>query len=287
MRENATLTRQQKAASQPKVEELPYPSCQVPTRVTRLPAADSPGPQPRKWRPNITWTILILNVLVWVVDALLSLACMQIAGEPHYYPLLEWGAKSNALILQGQVWRLVTPIFIHVGIIHLAFNTYALYMIAPQIECFYGPLRFLSIYMLSGIYGVLFSFALSPAPSAGASGAILGLIGTQAAFFYRYRNAFGERGRRQFYGTVAVIAINMVLTFSASGIDIWGHLGGLFIGAVLGWTLMPRYALVGTEPERSLVDLNNSRRWGIAVGGAILVLVLSAWLTIATQNTSI
>jgi rhomboid protease GluP len=229
--------------------------------------------------------VLILNVLVWAVDALLALAYVQVVGEPHYYPLLEWGVKSNTLILEGQVWRLITPIFIHVGFVHLAFNTYALYMIAPQIECFFGPHRFLIIYMLSGIYGVLFSFALSPAPSAGASGAILGLIGTQAAFFYRYRNAFGERGRRQFYGTVAVIAINMVLTFSASGIDIWGHLGGLFVGAVLGWTLMPRYALVG-ENERSLIDLNDFRRWGIAVGGAILVLVISAWLTIATQNTS-
>jgi rhomboid protease GluP len=239
--------------------------------------------QPRKWQPTMTRAILVLNVLVWVADSIGGLV-LGVAGAglgPGL--LLAWGAKSNGLIVQGEIWRLVTPIFLHVGLLHLAFNAYAIYIIGPQIECFFGPLRFISIYLLSGIYGVLFSFAFSRAPSAGASGAIFGLIGTQAAFFFQYRNAFGERGRRQLYSTLSVIAFNMVLTFTASGIDIWGHVGGLVVGTILGWSLTPRYALAQTKEGTRLTDLNHPGRWGVTVAGAVVVLVISTWLTIAVQ----
>ena len=182
----------------------------------------------------MTWVILALNVLVWAMDVLVGPALGALTGSGQSHMLLYLGAKRNDLIVVGETWRLITPIFLHVGILHLAFNSYALYMIGPQIECFFGPQRFASIYLLSGVYGVLLSFALSDAPSAGASGAIFGLIGTQAAFFFRYRNAFGDRGRRQLYGTMLVIAFNTVLTLTATGIDIWGHIGGLGAGAVLG-----------------------------------------------------
>jgi rhomboid protease GluP len=269
------------------VEELPYPSCQVPAQWT-TPAesrrtVDASGPQPRKWKPNVTWIILTLNILVWAADSLIGLAMGLMTGDPARHLLLDLGVKSNELILQGQTWRLVTPIFLHVGILHLAFNAYAMYMIGPQIECFFGPLRFLSIYLLSGIYGVLFSFTFSPAPSAGASGAIFGLIGTQAAFFVHYRNAFGERGRQQLYGTLIVIAFTLVLTFSASGIDIWGHIGGLVIGIVLGWNLIPHYALNKTAQGSTLIDRNRPQRWGVTVACAVAVLILSTWLTISMQ----
>ena len=98
-----------------------------------------------------------------------------------------------------------------------------------------------------------------------------------------FRNAFGERGRRQLYSTLSIIAFNVVLTFTASGIDIWGHVGGLLAGIVLGWSLTPRYALTATEKGSLLVDLNHPRRWGTVVAGATLVLVIGAWLTIAVQ----
>ncbi len=286
-----TPAEQETRQTEPRVEELPYPSCQVPSRsrgqIDSLPGADTPGPQPKKWQPCVTWIILTLNVFVWAADSLSALAWRVLERGPGLYPLLEWGAKNNTLILEGQLWRLATAIFLHIGLVHLAFNAYAIYMIGPQIECFFGPYRTLSIYMLSGIYGVLFSFALSSTPSAGASGAIFGLIGTQAAFFFRYRNAFGERGRRQFYGTLVVIAINMVLTFTASGIDMWGHIGGLFAGIVLGWSLTPRYALTETQSGSALVDLNHPGRWGIVVAGATAVLVISTWLTIAAQGMGV
>lgn len=270
--------------SPPTAEELPYPSCQVPSPV-RASYVGRTGPQPRKWRPTVTWTILVVNIVVWVLDLASGPLFELWTGIPASNLLLNLGAKRTDLILAGQVWRLITPIFLHIGLLHLAFNSYATYVIGPQIECFFGPYRFLSIYMLSGIYGVLMSFALSPAPSAGASGAIFGLIGTQAVFFYRYRNAFGERGRRQLYTTLMVIAFNIVLTFSATRIDVWGHIGGLVAGAVLGWHLTPHYALAATEDGYvRLVDRNHLGRWGLTVAGAAVLLIVSTWLAIVVHS---
>jgi rhomboid protease GluP len=267
------------------VQDLPYPRCQQPGPYEGY----EPGlmPQPRKWQPSVTWAVLILNVLIWTADGLIGLSMGTVGGIPRYSLLLEWGVKSNTLILQGQTWRLLTPIFLHVGLTHLAFNTYAIYVIGPRIECFFGPLRFAAIYLLSGVYGVLFSFALSPEPSAGASAAIFGLIGTQAAFSFLYRDAFGERGRRQLYSTLTVIAFNLVLTFTVSGIDIWGHVGGLAVGAILGWSLTPRYALLKAASGSVLVDRNSPSQWGVTVAGAVIILIVSTWLTITVQATGL
>jgi rhomboid protease GluP len=233
----------------------------------------------------VTWVILILNIVIWALDAASGPLLGQLIGVPVPNLLLELGAKRSDLIVAGQLWRLVTPIFLHIGLLHLAFNSYAIYVIGPQVECFFGPRRFLSIYLLSGIYGVLMSFAFSPVPSAGASGAIFGLIGTLAVFFYRYRNAFGERGRRQLQSTLLVIAFNLVLTFSASRIDVWGHIGGLTAGAVLGWYLTPRYALaVSGDGSPRLVDQNGATRWSMPVLAATVLLIVGTWLAIAVQT---
>jgi rhomboid protease GluP len=231
--------------------------------------------------------ILALNVLVWASDSLIGLALAALGGGPVPPVLLGLGAKVNELIVQGQAWRMVTPIFLHVGIVHLAFNVYAIYMIGPQIECYFGHARFLSIYLLSGIYGVLFSFAFSASPSAGASGAIFGLIGTQATFFYRYRNAFGQRGQRRFYSTLSVIAFNLILTLTTPNIDIWGHIGGLLAGAALGWGLTPRYAVTMTETGTRVIDLNHPRRWGVTVLGATFLLAVGTWLAISLRAAGI
>ena len=259
------------------VQDMPSPSTQVLPR--------SPVRGLKRWRPVATWTILGINVLIWGVDGLVRLWASWQWGTPYPSVLLELGAKNNELILAGQIWRLVTPIFLHVGILHLASNSYAMYMIAPQVECFYGPYRFLSIYLLSGIYGVLGSFAFSTQPSAGASGAIFGLISTQAVFFYRYRRALGERGRKQFYSTLVVIAFILILTFTAQGIDMWGHIGGLLVGAVLAPSLAPQYALTTTETGAMLVDRSRPEHWGMTVLGATAVLIIGVWMTIAAQTT--
>lgn len=195
-----------------------------------------------------------------------------LGGSTDPYVLVLFGAKYSPLIVAGQVWRLVTPLFVHIGIVHLAFNSYAIYAIGPQIERFFGTARFLSIYILSGAYGVLASFAFSPNLSAGASGAIFGLIGAQAVFFYRYRKAFGWRGQRVFQNTLSVIIFNLIMTFTVSGIDIWGHVGGLLAGAALGQYLMPRYRIVAVQNVPELIDDRPFKQWGLATGIAFVIL---------------
>ena len=242
------------------------PSQPVPLRVTI----------PRS-RPVVTWILLGINILVW-------LEMTALGGSTDPDVLIFFGAKYNPLIVRGEVWRLITPLFLHIGLLHLASNMYAIYIIAPQVESFFGQARFLCIYLFSGIFGVLLSFMLSSGLSAGASGAIFGLIGTRAAFFFRYRDAFGQRGQRQFYNTLSVIAINLIMTFTVSGIDIWGHIGGLLAGIVLGWYTMPRYKAVMTDQGPKLIDQRTFKEWGIAALLTALLLAAGTWAAILLKS---
>jgi len=234
--------------------------------------------RPRRHRPIATWTFIVVNVLVWLVMALLG-------SSTNPAILVLFGAKDNELIVQGQLWRLVTPIFLHIDIVHLAFNTYAVYVFGSQIERFFGTTRFVGIYLLSGIAGVLASFSFSPHRSAGASSAIFGLISTEAVFFFRYRNAFGRRGQQRLYNILIVIGYNLAFTFVASNIDVWGHLGGLVAGAVISWWLIPRYAVVLTERGPSLIDANPPRKWGTALAIAAVILGLGSLLAVSLRAT--
>jgi rhomboid protease GluP len=236
--------------------------------------------RPEQHRAVVTWIIIGLNVLVW-------LAMTAAGGSTNPLVLLRFGAKFNSRIVSGEIWRLVTPIFVHIGAVHLAFNTYAVYVFGQQIERSFGSIRYLAIYMLSGIAGVLGSFSFSPHPSAGASGAIFGLIGTEAAFFYRYRRAFGRGGQQRLYNILIVIGYNLAFTFVASNIDVWGHLGGLFAGVALGWWLMPRYAVARTEAGPAVIDTNYPRRWGRVLLVAVFTLALIALVAIALRARSI
>ena len=97
-------------------------------------------------------------------------------GLDLYYQLLYFGAKINHLIVQGQYWRLFTAMFLHIGIMHLFFNSYALYVYGSVVEKLFGRIRFVLIYTIAGLTGSLLSFLLSRNPAVGASGAIFGLM---------------------------------------------------------------------------------------------------------------
>lgn len=256
------------------------------TQQPSPPSTGSPSPDPsqtttvalgpRRHRPAATWTLIVINILVWAIMTVLG-------GSTDPKVLVAFGAKVNELIVQGQLWRLVTPIFLHIGIVHLAFNTYAIYGFGSQIERYFGTARFLGLYLLSGIAGVVASFSFSPHPSAGASSAVFGLLGTEAVFFYRYRNAFGRRGQQRLYNILIVIGYNLALTFVAPSIDVWGHLGGLVSGSALAWWLMPRYAVALTEHGPALVDMNRRRRWTTALSIASICLVVCALLAVSLR----
>ena len=158
--------------------------------------------------------------------------------------VLEWGMKDRGGLHAGELWRLVTPIFIHAGVLHLAVNMYSLFVIGPAVERFFGRVRLLVVYLLSGVSGVVLSLALNPGRSVGASGAIFGLLGALTAFVYEHRKLFGAAASAQLRQIGMVLAINLVLSLTP-GIDAWGHLGGLIAGAACGVLFGPRLGLGG------------------------------------------
>jgi rhomboid protease GluP len=246
-----------------------------------------PGPaaQPRRLylpvvRPRLTQIIIAVTVLVFIAQYV----SQSTLGVDL---VLLYGAKSNAAIAAGQYWRLITPIFIHANLLHIFVNMYSLYIIGPPVEAPYGYARFLLIYFLSGIAGVVLSFALSPNPSIGASGAIFGLVGALSEYFFRHRHRFGQMGRRQLTNLLVVIGLNLVFGLTASQIDNWGHLGGLAGGFVLSWLIGPDFALDPNSPgEPRVIDRNPlSGRW-LAVASFALALGAAVSLIISFQHLS-
>jgi rhomboid protease GluP len=162
-----------------------------------------------------------------------------------YDYLLLMGAKINAFILQGQIWRLITPVLLHGSILHIGFNMYALYSIGPVLEKKYSPLSFITLYLISGLWGNILSFLFSQSASLGASSAIFGLIAAQGVYIYKNRFLLGQSARPLLTNIIMVIAINLVLGLS-SGIDNWAHLGGLLGGLFYAWFAGPTYGVEST-----------------------------------------
>ena len=224
-------------------------------------------------------TLLLIATTVTVFLA--QMASSQWAGQDL---LLDYGAKSRVDILSGEVWRLVTPIFLHVSIPHIFVNMYSLYAIGPAVERFFGTPRFLITYLQAGIAGIIFSLALSPYPSAGASGAIFGMLGALAAFLYRHRGLFGRFGRLQLRQIILVAFLNLGLGLMP-GIDNWGHLGGLVAGATLSWWLGPRFEIVWVWTDQGqLIDRSSweqSRTGYLIAAGVLSLFTIAALLFFA------
>ena len=213
--------------------------------------------------PKVTYTIMAVTVLVY----LLQFASETLTGEDW---VAYWGLKINEAILDGEVWRLFTPMLVHGGLLHIAFNMYALYAFGPSMERFYGHGRFLLLYIVSGFGGVAASFALTAAPSLGSSTAIFGLLGAQGVFAYLNQGVFGERARKVLGSIINIAVINLILGLTP-GIDNWGHMGGLVSGLMVGWFGGPVYRLAGTATDMYLENKRGVREFSLALLGTGLV----------------
>ena len=256
----------------------------LPTNPHPTTVTSAPGGLPaqqfyiRMSQPRWTRILLGCNIAIFVLMTLYGiLVYSDWNGTQNARVLVFFGAKVNILVAQGQVWRLFTAMFIHIGIIHLLFNLYALNALGPLVEGFFGPRRFLWIYVLGGIWGSVASFARSDALSAGASGAIFALVGAATVYFLRYRENFGERGRAIVQNMFVVIGINLVFGLSMPGIDNWGHIGGLIGGAAVAYGLLPRYRAPATlhfGAQPLVEETRPSFEW-LWVGGHVLLLFLA------------
>jgi len=195
----------------------------------------------KRWwhtQPAITHILLGLTVGVFLVEWLLG-------GSTVSAVLYMLGAKNDQAIIAGQWWRLFTPIFLHMGLMHIVVNGVVIYFMGMQIEALFGHWRMLFLYLLGGVSGNIMSFALSPDQSVGASTAIFALFGA----FLMVGESFWENPvirqlTRQF---LLLTVMNLVFDLFSSGIDIWGHVGGLAGGFLLAYVVgVPR---VGPIPR--------------------------------------
>ncbi|MDX8045987.1 rhomboid family intramembrane serine protease [Gracilibacillus sp. S3-1-1] len=179
-------------------------------------------------KPRLSYLLIGINIIIFF---LLELS----GGSTNIETLVKFGAKYNVAIIDGEWWRIITSMFLHIGIIHLALNMLAIYFIGTLVERIYGSTRFIIIYFLAGIAGGVTSFAWNPSIAAGASGAIFGLFG--ALLF------FGLKNPRIFFRTMGMnvlvmVAINVVFGFSVEQIDNGAHIGGLIGGFIASGIVM-------------------------------------------------
>lgn len=171
-------------------------------------------------KPLFTYIFIGIQIFIFLL--------MELFGSSrNSHILILFGAKYTPLIREGEWWRLITPMFLHIGLIHLMMNSFALYYLGTAVERIFGRFRFLFIYLFAGFWGNVASFLFSPQTiSAGASGGIFGLFG---ALLY-----FGLIHPRPFFQTmganiITLVGINLLIGF-LPGIDFAGHLGGLVGG---------------------------------------------------------
>jgi rhomboid protease GluP len=151
--------------------------------------------------------------------------------------LIAAGANYGPAVLQGQWWRLLTSMFLHGGLLHLALNGWALYQLAGLFESWLGSFQLLLVYFVSGIAGSLASALITRDPSVGASGAIFGLLGALIAFLLRRHEDLTPQAKSLLMQLVGWAAVNVVLGFTIPNIDNAAHLGGAAAGFALGFLL--------------------------------------------------
>lgn len=226
--------------------------------------------------PRAVWVLLAVNVIIFTFPKVLQVLGVQFDGLPIDIFVLLQGAKDNQAIQNGAYYRLLTAMFLHAGWLHIGFNVYALYAIGPEAERLYGRWRFLAVYFIAGLAGSVASYAFNSADGVGASGAIFGLIGGLAAFYYVSRGLLGEIARRQIGSLVSVIMINLFIGFSSPLIDNAAHIGGLIGGVLVGWLLAPRFEVDERLYPPLVVRRGLSVGWPAALGvlGLLVALVL-------------
>ncbi|MGA8764623.1 MAG: rhomboid family intramembrane serine protease [Candidatus Sulfotelmatobacter sp.] len=205
-----------------------------------------PTPWVRREASSIGLTQIIfgINAAVFLGMALAASTIMDFPPQET----VRWGANFGPYTLSGEWWRLLTCVFVHSGVIHIAFNMWCLWNLGALCESLYGPWTYAALYLISGLGASLASVAWHPGGvSVGASGAIFGLAGALIAAF-----KLGEFSvpRAALSGTLRSLAIFVFynLIFGAFGnTDNAAHIGGLITGLILGALI----ALIAPQQDRA------------------------------------
>jgi rhomboid protease GluP len=238
-----------------------------------LPPAPPKNPLNRVSYPTVTYTILGITLLIFILQMLTE----TLLGTD--YPAM-LGMKENSLIVQGQLWRLLTPVFLHGSILHVGFNMYALWIIGGRMERAYGHGKFIVLYFLSAYTGNVFSFLFQPSPSLGASTAIFGLLAAEGVLLYQNRKLIHD-ARSMLQNIITIAVINLIIGMTG-GIDNWGHLGGLLGGMAFGWFAGPLLDAVPFGGGFALVDKRT--RQDVIVAFLVVFLSFTALVVIGIMD---
>jgi rhomboid protease GluP len=219
----------------------------------------NPPPRQRPRVPLATSVLIALNVGVW----LLQIANGISPTSATSLQLIAWGGDLPLYTLTGDTWRLLTAMFLHIGIVHLALNMYVLAFTAPQVEREFGTSRMLGIYLAGGLlascasvfWGELRSTPDDPAGlltvGVGASGAVMALFGSLLVGLLlatpRFANVPANQRPGINKGLIQAVAINVGMGFMIPGVDNAAHVGGLLGGVVLGLVMAVAPAAIGAR----------------------------------------
>jgi len=177
-----------------------------------------------KMEPVVTKVLILVNLAVYVIAGIIGGSFLELNDE-----ILMLLGQFNYLVLKyGWYFQLLTAMFVHVNIVHLAFNMFWLYVLGTQCELTFGIKKYLTIYFASGIFGNLLTLYLLPlrTVSAGASGAVFGIFGSLMAYSgFTRRNMFAS----------VVYAIFILVLNAGFGVNVVAHFGGLLSGFILGY----------------------------------------------------
>jgi rhomboid protease GluP len=228
-------------------------------------------------KPVVTLTLVAINVAVYVLMGLAGAGFVNANPEVA----IRWGSNFGPMTMDGQWWRLVTCMFVHFGFLHILCNMWVLYDVGRTVERLFGRVHYVALYFLTGIAASLSSLLWHvDVNSAGASGAIFGIIGGLLAFLLRKDNDVPLSAIKRYRNSLAVFVVySLVAGFAHQGIDNAAHLGGLASGLILGYLLARPL-----DPERRAAG--SAVRFGRAVAaGAALLAVLWVPLLRPSQAT--
>ena len=204
----------------------------------------------KKKTPIVTYGLLVINILLFLITAFESGDLFSIDTAVIY----KYGGLVNVKFMSSvsDYFRIFTSGFLHAGIIHLLFNMYALYVIGPQLESFFGKVKYAIIYIGSIIFGNMLSllFLQGNYISCGASGAIFGLLGALVYFGYHYRVYLSDVIRSQI---IPLIVINLAIGLFVSGINIVAHIGGLIGGVLVSKAVGVKYKSTKSDQINGII----------------------------------
>jgi membrane associated rhomboid family serine protease len=208
-------------------------------------------------RAYVTFTMLALNIIGFILQG------FPLTDKPLNQFSADYASWNAGIAFNHEYYRLLTGAFLHVAIWHIALNMFVLVMVGPAVEAMLGRLRFTALYLLAGIGGNVLAYVVKDANyvSVGASGAIFGLF---AAYW-----VLARKMRADTSAMTGTIVINLLLSVTISGISLWGHIGGLITGAVIG----------------AVFAFGGAKRVNLQVAGVVGVALILVVATIVRTST--